>query len=162
MLDKRMLSPKLSCLAAVIALGFSATTTSSAQPEGVVSTVQHAGIMVTSDSQPEFFIFKCGVNEEHFDGTSETMLAQGGYQQGEPITGLHYLRPKLTVNGSPWSPADAQLLAAAFHGGSTAKYYLFKTIEGQLFFLPKEGETAVTRIDYKLKDGRMVTVWTRK
>jgi hypothetical protein len=162
MLNKRMPSPKFSCLAAVLALGFCATATSWAQPQGTVSSVQHAGIMVTSESQPELFIFKCGVSEEHFDGTSETMLAQGGYEQGEPITGLHYLKPKLTVNGSPYSPQDAKLLAAVFHGGSTAKYYLFKTVEGQLFFLPKEGETAVTRIDYRLKDGRTVTIWTRQ
>ena len=162
MLNKRMLSPKFSCLAAVLAFGFSATATSSAQPPGAVSAVQHTGIMVTSVSHPELFIFKCGVSEEHFDGTSETMLAQGGYEQGEPITGLHYLRPKLTVNGPPWSPEDARLLAAQFHGTSTSQYYLFKTIEGQLFFLPKEGETTVVRIDYKLNDGRTVTVWARK
>ncbi|HEY3899377.1 MAG TPA: hypothetical protein VGM54_12225 [Chthoniobacter sp.] len=157
-----MLSPKLSCLAAVLVILFSAAATSSAQLQGVVSAVQHAGIMVTSGAQPEFFIFKCGNAEEHFDGTSETMLAQGGYEQGEPITGLHYLRPKLTVNGAPWSPADAKLLADQFHGGPTSQYYLFKTIEGQLFILPKEGETAVVRVDYKLKNGRTVTVWMRK
>jgi hypothetical protein len=156
-----MPSPKLLCLSVTVAI-FSSAISSWAQPQGAVAMVKHTGIMVTSQSQPEFFIFKCQNSEEHFDGTSETMLAQGGYDKGEPITGLHYLRPKLTVNGSPWNPEDTKLLAAQFHGAPTANFYLFKTVEGQLFFLPKEGETAVVRIDYKLKDGRVVTIWMRK
>ncbi|MEI9896135.1 MAG: hypothetical protein WDN28_20290 [Chthoniobacter sp.] len=112
-----------------------------AQPEGTVSTLKSEGVMITSLAQPEFFIFQSGNKEEHFDGSSETMAAQGGYEKGEPITDLHYLRPRLVVNGSPWSEADKKLLDAQFHGEATGNFYLFKTVEGQLFFLPKEGET---------------------
>jgi len=118
--------------------------------------------MVTSKAQPELFIFRWGNAEEHFDGSSTTMVAQGGFEQGEPITGLHYLRPRLSVDVTPYSPADAKLLDAQFHGAATGNFYLFKTIEGQLFYLPKEGETPVVRIDYLLKDHRTVTVWARK
>ena len=133
-----------------------------AQPEGAVSSVRYEGIMVTSLGQPEFFIFQCGNKEEHFDGSTETMEAQGGLEVGEPITGLHYLRPRLAVDGAPWNEADKKLLDAQFHGAGTGNFYLFKTVEGQLFFLPKEGETAVVRVDYTLKNGRKVTVWMRK
>jgi hypothetical protein len=133
-----------------------------AEPAGVVSSVRHAGVMITSLAQPEFFIFQSGTREEHFDGTTESMQAQGGLDQGEPITGLHYLRPQLTVNGPPWKPEDAQLIAAQFHGAATGNFYLFKTIEGHLFFLPKEGETRVVRIDYRLGNGSTVTVWMRE
>jgi hypothetical protein len=66
------------------------------------------------------------------------------------------------VDGSPWTDADKKLLDAQFHGESTANFYLFRTIEGQLFFLPKEGQTPVVRLDYLLNNGRRVTVWTRK
>ena len=133
-----------------------------AEPAGAVSSIRQEGVMFTSLAQPEYFIFQSGTREEHFDGTTETMEAQGGFEQGEPITGLHYLRPRLTVNGPPWSPEDAKLIADQFHGGATGNFYLFKTIEGQLFFLPKEGETRVVRVDYRLQDGRTVTVWMRK
>jgi hypothetical protein len=133
-----------------------------ADPAGSVSSSRHEGVIVTSLAQPEFFIFQSGTREEHFDGTTESMQAQGGLDQGEPITGLHYLRPQLTVNGPPWSPDDAQLIATQFHGAATGNFYLFKTIDGQLFFLPKQGETPVVRVDFRLKDGRTVTVWTRK
>jgi hypothetical protein len=134
----------------------------SAQPADTVSSVQRVGVMITSESDPERFIFRWDVSEEHFDGTSETMLAQGGYDKGEPITGLHYLRPKLAVSGAPYSNSDAKLLDAQFHGAATGNYYLFKTVEGLLFFLPKAGETNVVRTDYKLKNGMTVTVWARK
>ena len=118
--------------------------------------------MITSLAQPEFFIFQSGTKEEHFDGTTESMQAQGGLDQGEPITGLHYLRPQPTVNGTPWSDGDAKLIAGQFHGAATGNFYLFKTVEGQLFFLPKAGETAVVRVDYRLSNGQTVTVWSRK
>jgi hypothetical protein len=134
----------------------------SAQPADTVSSVQRVGVMITSESDPEHFIFRWDVSEEHFDGSSATMVAQGGFEKGEPITGLHYLRPKLTVSSAPFSPADVKLLDAQFHGAATGNYYLFKTVEGQLFFLPKAGETAVVRTDYKLKNGTAVTVWARK
>jgi len=90
------------------------------------------------------------------------MVAQGGFEQGEPITGLHYLRPRLSMDGPPYSAADAKLLDAHFHGAATGNFYLFKTVEGQLFYLPKQGETPVVRIDYLLKNHRSVTVWMRK
>jgi hypothetical protein len=157
-----MPSPKILCLSAVLAIVFSVTSTSWADPEGAVSSVKHAGVMVTSQSQPELFIFKCETSEEHFDGTSATMVAEGGFEKGEPITGLHYIHPKLKVNSPPFNPEDTKLIDAQFHGAPTADYYLFKTIEGRLFFLPKEGETPVVRIDYKLKNGRTATVWMRK
>jgi hypothetical protein len=133
-----------------------------AQPEGVVNSLRSEGIMVTSLDQPEFFVFQSGSKEEHFDGSIEALQPQGGVEAAEPITGLHYIRPKLSVDGSPWSDADKKLLDAQFHGASTANFYLFKTIEGQLFFLPKEGQTPVVRVDYLLKNGQRVTVWTRK
>jgi hypothetical protein len=133
-----------------------------AQPEGVVSSVRREGVMVTSASQPEFFIFQSGVAEEHFDGSGDSIRALGGIEVAEPITGLHYMRPRLVVNASPWSPEDAKLLDAEFHGASTGNFYLFKTVEGRLFYLPKQGETPVVRIDYVLKGGRTVTVWARK
>lgn len=133
-----------------------------ADPPGAVSSVRHDGIMITSLTQPEFFIFQSGTREEHFDGSTETMQAQGGIEEGEPITGLHYLRPRPILNGAPWSDEDARLIAEQFHGAATGDFYLFKTIEGRLFFLPKEGETPVVRVDYRLQNGRIVTVWMRK
>lgn len=132
------------------------------QPEGTVNTLRYEGIMITSLAQPELFIFQSGNREEHFDGTTEALEAQGGIDVGEPITGLHYLRPKLTVNGSPWSEEDKKLLDAEFHGAATGDFYLFKTVEGQIFYLPKEGQTRVVRVDYLLSHGRKVTVWMRK
>jgi hypothetical protein len=137
-------------------------TLARAEPAGAVSSVRQKGIMVTSLAQPEFFIFQSGAKEEHFDGTTESIQSQGGFDQGEPITGLHYLRPQLTVNGPPWSPEDAKLITSQFHGAATGNFYLFKTVEGQLFFLPKEGQTRVVRVDYRLGNGRTVTVWVRE
>ena len=145
-----------------MAFGFLVSALLRAQPDGAISSVTHEGVMVTSMAQPEFFIFKSGNSEEHFDGSSTTMVAQGGFEKGEPITGLHYMKPRLTVDRSPWSPEDAKLLEAQFHGTSTANYYLFKTAEGRIFFLPKEGEVTVVRVDYRLKNGHTVTVWARK
>lgn len=133
-----------------------------AQPEGAVSVVKHEGTMLTSLKQPEFFIFQSGTKEEHFDGSQETMEAQGGVEVGEPITGLHYLRPRLSIDGPAWNDADKKLVDAKFHGAGTGNFYLFKTVEGQLFYLPKEGETAVVRSDWTLQNGRKVTVWERK
>ncbi|MEP6671878.1 MAG: hypothetical protein ABJF10_22140 [Chthoniobacter sp.] len=133
-----------------------------AQPEGVISVLKSEGVMITSLEQPQFFIFQSGSKEEHFDGTVEAITAQGGPETGEPITDLHYLQPRLVVNGSPWSEEDRKLLEAQFHGATTAEFYLFKTVEGQLFYLPKEGQTPVVRVDYVLKDRRKVTVWMRK
>ncbi|MDR3401253.1 MAG: hypothetical protein P4L99_02050 [Chthoniobacter sp.] len=124
--------------------------------------MKYDGVIITSLAQPEFFIFQSGNKEEHFDGSAGTMAAQGGFEVGEPITDLHYMRPRMVVGGSPWSDADKKLLDAAFHGEATGNYYLFKTVEGQLFYLPKEGQTPVIRVDYLLKDRRKVTVWMRK
>ena len=118
--------------------------------------------MLTTLGQPEFFIFQSGAKEEHFDGSQETMDAQGGNEIGEPITGLHYIRPRMSVDGPAWVDADKKLVDAQFHGASTGNFYLFKTAEGQLFFLPKEGQTTVVRVDWTLKNGRKVTVWARK
>jgi hypothetical protein len=134
----------------------------SAQPEGVVSSVRREGVMVTSASQPELFIFQCDNAEEHFDGSGDAIRALGGVDVAEPITGLHYMRPRLVVNASPWSPEDTKLLDAEFHGAALGGFYLFKTVEGRIFYLPKQGETPVVRIDYVLKGGRTVTVWARK
>lgn len=157
-----MASLRLSRFAAFIAaIGF-VTSFLHAEPQGVISTRKYEGVILTTLTQPEFFIFQSGTREEHFDGSISTIDAQGGIDVGEPITGLHYLRPRLSVDAAPWSPADKQLLDAAFHGGSTADFYLFKTFEGQLFYLPKEGQTKVVRIDYYLRGGQKVTVWTRK
>jgi hypothetical protein len=157
-----MISPKIVGLFASFALVLGMGPILRAQPEGVVSSTRREGVMETTAAQPEFFIFHCDNGEEHFDGTGPTIQAQGGVTQAEPITGLHYLRPRLTVNGSPWSPEDAKLLDAQFHGAPTGNFYLFKTIEGQIFYLPKEGTTRVVRVDYVLKNGRTVTVWMRK
>ena len=157
-----MLFPSTMRLVFSFVFSLLAATMLRADPAGTVSSVRHEGIMITTLAQPEFFIFQSGSTEEHFDGTTESMQAQGGFDQGEPITGLHYLRPQLTVNGAPWSPEDAKLIAAQFQGAATGNFYLFKTIEGQLFFLPKEGETAVVRVDYHLQSGQTVTVWMRK
>jgi hypothetical protein len=157
-----MLSPKTLGFLSALAILLPGLTRLQAQPEGAVSSVEHTGMMITSKSDPELFIFRCGNTEEHFDGSSTTMVAQGGWEKGEPIAGLHYLHPRLSVNGPPFTPEDAKLLDAQFHGAATGDYYLFKTIEGRLFFLPKEGETPVVRIDYQLKNGRKVTVWARK
>lgn len=118
--------------------------------------------MITTLEQPEFFIFRNGSREEHFDGSLDALTAQGGIDVGEPITGLHYLRPKLSVDGDPWDAADKKLLDAQFHGESTGNFYLFKTVEGQLFFLPKEGQTPVVRVEYTMPHGIKVTVWMRK
>lgn len=133
-----------------------------AQPEGALSVVKSEGVMLTSLKQPEFFIFQSGTKEEHFDGTQQTMEAQGGIEVGEPITGLHYLRPRMSVDGPAWNDADKRLIDGQFHGAGTGNFYLFKTVEGQLFTLPKEGETVVIRMDWTLKNGRKVTVWARK
>ena len=137
-------------------------TALNAEPDGTISSVRRDGIILTSLSDPEFFIFRWANNEEHFDGTTATMEAQGGFESGEPIVGLHYLRPRLAVNGPTWSEADRKLLDGQFRGAATGNFYLFKTIDGQLFILPKEGETAVVRMDYRLRNGRTVTVWMRK
>jgi len=157
-----MSSPRMSRFAFLLGALLLPASLLHAQPAGAVSVVKSEGVMVTSLKQPEFFIFQSGTREEHFDGSEETMIAQGGVEVGEPITGLHYLRPRLSVDGPAWNEADKKLLDAQFHGAGTGNYYLFKTSEGQLFFLPKEGETAVVRMDWKLKDGRTVTVWARK
>jgi hypothetical protein len=149
-------------LAFAITLLFVATNIVRAQPTGVVSSAHYEGVMITSAAQPELFIFRSGNGEEHFDGSGSTVEAQGGVALAEPIVGLHYLRPRLAVSGTPWSAEDAKLLDAQFHGQPTGNFYLFKTIEGQLFYLPKQGETPVVRVDYVLKDGRTVTVWARK
>lgn len=133
-----------------------------AQPEGVVNSLRSEGIMITTLEQPEIFVFQSGAKEEHFDGSIEALQPQGGIEVAEPITGLHYIRPRLSVDGSPWSDEDKKLLDTQFHGASTANFYLFRTIEGQLFFLPKEGQTPVVRVDYLLGNGRRVTVWMRK
>lgn len=133
-----------------------------AQPEGAINSIRYEGIMITTLAQPEFFIFQSGTREEHFDGSSESLESQGGAEVAEPITGLHYIRPKLAVDGSPWTDTDKKLLDAQFHGTATGNFYLFKTVEGQLFYLPKEGQTAVVRVDYLMKNGRKVTIWTLK
>lgn len=157
-----MSSPRMSRFAFLFgALLFSAPLLH-AQPEGAISVVKSVGIIVTSLKQPEFFIFQSGTREEHFDGSQEAIDAQGGIEVGEPIAGLHYLRPRLAVGGPAWDDADKKLVDAQFHGAGTGNYYLFKTAEGQLFYLPKEGETAVVRMDWTLKNGRKVTVWVRK
>jgi hypothetical protein len=148
--------------ASALAAVFLSASAVHAQPEGALKSVRYEGIMITSRAQPELFIFQSGTKEEHFDGTLGALEAQGGIEVGEPITGLHYLRPKLVVNGSPWDEADRKLLDAQFHGAATGNFYLFKTVEGQLFFLPKEGETPVVRVDYIMPHGRKVTVWMRK
>jgi len=148
-------------MASLAVLGLSLARLS-AEPAGTVSAVREEGVMVTSLSDPEFFVFRSGVKEEHFDGTAESMDAQGGIEVGEPITGLHYMRPRASVNGPVWNEQDRKLLEAQFHGAGLGSYYLFKTIEGRLFFLPKEGETAVVRVDYTLNNGHKVTVWMRK
>lgn len=127
-----------------------------------MNSIRYEGVMITSLAQPEFFIFQSGTREEHFDGSLEALEQQGGPEVGEPITGLHYIRPRLSVDGSPWNEADKKLLDTHFHGESTANFYLFKTVEGQLFFLPKEGQTPVVRVDYLMPRGRKVTVWMRK
>jgi len=157
-----MSSPRNVRLVSTLAALFLSLAAAPAQPEGTVSVKKTDGVMITSLAQPEFFIFQSANKEEHFDGTVEAMTAQGGPENGEPITDLHYLRPRLVVNGSPWSDADRKLLDMQFHGATTAGFYLFKTIEGQLFYLPREGETPVTRVEYLLKDRRKVTVWMRK
>ena len=118
--------------------------------------------MITTLAQPEFFIFQSGTREEHFDGSIEALESQGGVTVGEPITGLHYIRPKLAVDGSQWSDADKKLLDAQFHGAATGNFYLFKTVEGLLFYLPKEGQTPVVRVDYLMKNGLKVSVWALK
>jgi hypothetical protein len=92
----------------------------------------------------------------------ETMQTQGGPTVGEPITGLHYVVAKYVVNGSGWSPEDAKMIAQQFHAGDTRDFYFFKTIEGKLFYLPKEGKTPVIRIDYILKGGITATLWMLK
>jgi hypothetical protein len=157
-----MLLPKTMCLLLGLATFFLSAMLLHAQPVDAVSSVTQEGIMVTSLAQPQFFVFRYGNREEHFDGTEEAMLAQGGFDSGEPITGLHYLRPRVAVDGSPWNDEDRKLLDAEFHGAATGSYYLFKTVEGQLFYLPKEGEARVVRVDYRLRNGRKVTVWVRK
>ncbi len=133
-----------------------------AQPEGAVSVVKHEGTMLTSLKQPELFIFQSGSKEEHFDGSQETLESQGGVEVYEPIMGLHYIRPRLSVDGPAWNDEDKKIVDAQFHGAGTGNFYLFKTVEGRLFYLPKEGETAVVRLDWTLKNGRTVTVWERK
>ena len=133
-----------------------------AEPVGVVSSKRTEGTRVTKLADPGHFIFENGVREEHFDGSKETMEALGGPGVAEPIIGLHYIQEHYVVNGSGWSPEDAKLLAAQFHEGKTRDFYFFRTAEGQLFYLPKEGDIAVIRIDYILKNGRTATTWTRK
>jgi hypothetical protein len=157
-----MISLRMRRLVVSFAILLVAVAVASADPANAISSVRHEGIMVTSLAQPQFFIFQSGSHEEHFDGSTQSMQAQGGMEKGEPISGLHYLVAHPTVNGSPWSAADGKLVQGQFHGGSTGDFYLFKTVEGQLFYLPREGETPVVRIDFRLRDGRTVTVWTRK
>ncbi len=132
------------------------------QPDGVVSSVKTEGVIVTKRANPEHFYFDHGIREEHFDGTMETMQFEGGPTVGEPIVGLHYVVPKYVVNGSGWDPADEKLIADQFHAGRTGDFYFFRTIEGKLFYLPKEGQTAVVRIDYILKGGQTTTLWMLK
>ncbi|MEZ0256516.1 MAG: hypothetical protein ACAI37_14620 [Chthoniobacter sp.] len=145
-----------------LAIVFLSAAAVHAQPEGTVNSLRYEGIMITTLAQPEFFIFQSGTHEEHFDGSIDSLESQGGVEAAEPITGLHYIRAKLAVDGAAWSDADKKLLDAQFHGASTGNFYLFKTVEGQLFYLPKEGQTPVVRVDYLMANGRKVTVWTLK
>lgn len=153
--------PMMRFASALAALLFSAGALQ-AEPKGALSSKRSEGIIITTLEQPEFFIFQSGANEEHFDGTLDAMESQGGVEVGEPITGLRYIRPRLSVDGAPWTAADKKILDEQFHAGSTANFYLFKTAEGQLFYLPKAGETPVVRVDYFMPGGRKVTVWARK
>ena len=148
--------------ASTLATLFLSVGAAQAEPKGALSSSRSEGILITTLEQPEFFIFQSGTKEEHFDGTLDAMASQGGVEVGEPIVGLHYIRPRLSVDGSPWNDADKKLLDAQFHGESTANFYLFRDSEGQLFFLPKAGETPVVRVDYFMPGGRKVTVWARK
>ncbi len=157
-----MFSPKTGRLFPALAAGIFSAAILHAQPDNVVSEKRTEGVMVTRAANPEHFIFQCGIHEEHFDGTKQTLEAQGGPEVAEPIAGLHYLLEHLAINGTGWSEQDTKLMAAEFHDVHPRDFYFFKTIEGHLFYLPKEGETAVTRVDYILKDGHSLTLWVRK
>ena len=162
MLGRAMLSPKAMRFLFGFAVFFFTVALLHAEPEGVVSSVRREGVMVTSLDQPDRFIFQTGIKEEHFDGTRDALEAQGGLTVAEPIVGLHFMRPRLVVNGSGWSEEETKLIAAQFHGGQTSNFYLFKTFDGQLFYLPKDGATPVVRVDYILRGDRTLTVWLRK
>ena len=142
MLKKRMLLPDMKCLLTGLGLLFCTIGVLHAQPEGVVSSVRREGVMVTSASQPEFFIFQSGNAEEHFDGSGESLRALGGPAVGEPITGLHYLRPRLVVNAPPYNPEDTKLLDAEFHGAGTRRLLFVQDGRRAAFLSPQGGRDA--------------------
>lgn len=121
------------------------------------------GVLITKSATPFVFIFRAGGVDERMEYDPSYFLRTSAVAVNlDVLPGLRWWSARLTPDRTDLDPEDRKLAEEQLPKEGRDKMLVFTGVDGRLFYLPKDGETPVIRVDLVVGDNQRVTLWTRR
>jgi hypothetical protein len=147
--------PLILCAAVLLA------TAPACLPGDIASYRIREGTLSISDVHPAMYLFRSEGVDERYDTSARAFLEASGVEF-PGIPGLYPLAGIVTPQGPDLREEDKELVETQLPKEGRDKLRVFKTEDGSLFYIARDGETPVIRVDIVYPSGRKLTLWSRR